>query len=80
MAAVHPRAVIELVRADWGRSDPPETLKTGQAMPAAGFTDTDVGKVLWWNPVGQSGRLMPDEPIECVETYAGNSVPRWTPR
>jgi predicted metal-dependent TIM-barrel fold hydrolase len=46
--------------ADWGKSDPLKTAKTGAAMLAAGFTDDDVDKVLWRNPVafyGQSGRL-----------------------
>lgn len=49
--------------ADWGRSDPLKTLKTGQAMLAAGFSDDDVDKVLWRNPVefyGQSGNLVLD--------------------
>ncbi|MER7503947.1 TatD family hydrolase [Nonomuraea pusilla] len=46
--------------ADWGVSDPLLTLETGKAMLAAGFTDDDVDRVLWRNPVefyGQSGRL-----------------------
>ncbi|MBM7821248.1 putative metal-dependent TIM-barrel fold hydrolase [Cellulosimicrobium cellulans] len=49
--------------ADWGRSDPLKTLKTGRAMLAAGFTEDDVDKVLWRNPVefyGQSGNLVLD--------------------
>ena len=49
--------------ADWGRSDPLKTAKTGQAMLAAGFTDDDVDQVLWRNPVafyGQSGNLVLD--------------------
>jgi predicted metal-dependent TIM-barrel fold hydrolase len=67
--------------ADWGRSDPLKTAKTGKAMLAAGFTEDDVDKVLWRNPVafyGQSGRLDlggPD-PAEPTATYAGNSVLR----
>ena len=49
--------------ADWGRSDPLLTRATGEAMLAAGFTDDDVDRVLWRNPVefyGQSGRLLLD--------------------
>ncbi|WP_265522897.1 TatD family hydrolase [Oerskovia flava] len=49
--------------ADWGRSDPLKTLKTGRAMLAAGFTEDDVDRVLWRNPVefyGQSGNLVLD--------------------
>ena len=47
--------------ADWGKSDPLKTRKTGDAMLAAGFTEDDVDQVLWRNPVefyGQSGRLL----------------------
>ncbi|GAA4713911.1 hypothetical protein APR04_004189 [Promicromonospora umidemergens] len=49
--------------ADWGRSDPLKTAKTGHAMLAAGFSEDDVDKVLWRNPVafyGQSGNLVLD--------------------
>lgn len=49
--------------ADWGRSDPLKTAKTGQAMLAAGFTEDDVDQVLWRNPVAfyeQSGNLVLD--------------------
>ncbi|MEE6274218.1 TatD family hydrolase [Georgenia sp. MJ206] len=68
--------------ADWGRSDPLKTLKTGQAMLAAGFTDDDVDEVLWRNPVafyGQSGRLLLDEETTDAATYEGNSVLRGEP-
>lgn len=72
--------------ADWGRSDPLKTVETGRAMLAAGFTDDDVDRVLWRNPVefyAQSGRLelevepagLPGAP-EPTATYAGNSVLR----
>ena len=51
--------------ADWGRSDP---LLTRAHRPrrcsAAGFSDDDVDRVLWRNPVefyGQSGRLDLDD-------------------
>lgn len=64
--------------ADWGRSDPLKTAKTGAAMLAAGFTDDDVDRILWRNPVefyGQSGRLLLDvAPAEA--TFEGNSVLR----
>src|SRR5690606_17793365 len=52
--------------ADWGRSDPLKTAKTGQAMRDAGFDEDDVDRVLWRNPVafyGQSRRLLLD-PID----------------
>lgn len=66
--------------ADWGRSDPLATLRTGEAMLAAGFTADDVDRVLWRNPVeffGQSGRLLLDPPrAEASATFAGNSVLR----
>jgi uncharacterized protein len=68
--------------ADWGRSDPLKTYKTGLAMLDAGFTESDVDKVLWQNPVefyGQSDRLVLDElpGFEASsETFAGNSVLR----
>nr|BFE52607.1 hypothetical protein GCM10017745_60340 [Saccharothrix mutabilis subsp. capreolus] len=66
--------------ADWGRSDPLKTYKTGLAMLAAGFTDADVDQVLWRNPVefyGQSGRLLLDvEEVGAVHAGTGNSVLR----
>ncbi|PXY27307.1 TatD family hydrolase [Prauserella muralis] len=68
--------------ADWGRSDPLKTYRTGQAMLAGGFTESDVDTVLWRNPVefyGQSGNLMLD-PLEesspTGATFEGNSVLR----
>lgn len=69
--------------ADWGRSDPLKTYRTGEAMLAAGFGEAAVETVLWRNPVdfyGQSGRLNL-EPIPAAEsvdddTFAGNSVLR----
>lgn len=68
--------------ADWGRSDPLKTYKTGLAMLDAGFSESDVDKVLWQNPVefyGQSDRLVLDELpgfAASAETFAGNSVLR----
>ncbi|WP_144126817.1 TatD family hydrolase [Catellatospora sichuanensis] len=64
--------------ADWGKSDPLLTLRTGEAMLAAGFSDDDVDRVLWRNPVefyGQSGRLDLDE-ADTEATFAGNSILR----
>ncbi|WP_155375007.1 TatD family hydrolase [Catellatospora vulcania] len=64
--------------ADWGKSDPLLTLRTGEAMLAAGFSDDDVDRVLWRNPVefyGQSGRLDLDE-ADTGATFAGNSILR----
>jgi predicted metal-dependent TIM-barrel fold hydrolase len=66
--------------ADWGRSDPLTTAATGRAMLAAGFSDDDVDKVLWRNPVefyGQSGRLLLDvTDADTSATFAGNSLLR----
>jgi uncharacterized protein len=59
--------------ADWGRSDPLKTLKTGRAMLAAGFSEDDVDQVLWRNPVefyGQSGNLLLDPVPGFVEGQA----------
>lgn len=66
--------------ADWGRSDPLTTAATGRAMLAAGFSDYDVDKVLWRNPVefyGQSGRLLLDvTDTDTAATFEGNSLLR----
>jgi uncharacterized protein len=66
--------------ADWGRSDPLKTYKTGVAMLAGGFTEEDVERVLWHNPIafyGQSGRLNLDGfAEEPAGTFAGNSILR----
>jgi hypothetical protein len=46
--------------ADWGRSDPLKVPKTGAAMLAAGFSEADVERVLFVNPISfyaQSGRI-----------------------
>lgn len=66
--------------ADWGKSDPLRTKLTADAMLAGGFTDADVEKVLWQNPVdfyGQSGRLDVSE-VDSQPTalFEGNSVLR----
>lgn len=71
--------------ADWGRSDPLLTRTTGEAMLAAGFSDDDVDRVLWRNPVeffGRSGRLLlpADGAVaadaEPTATFEGNSILR----
>jgi predicted metal-dependent TIM-barrel fold hydrolase len=68
--------------ADWGRSDPLKTYKTGLAMLDAGFSESDVDKLLWQNPVefyGQSDRLVLDELpgfAPSAQTFSGNSVLR----
>ena len=66
--------------ADWGRSDPLKTVKTAQAMLDAGFTEEEIDKVVWCNPVeffGQSGRLMLEElRPELEATFEGSSVLR----
>ncbi|KAA1248425.1 hydrolase TatD [Mycobacterium simiae] len=64
--------------ADWGRSDPLKTVKTAKAMLAASFSEDDVDRVMWRNPVefyGQSGqlRLLSDEQQAA---FAGNTINR----
>ncbi|GLX03569.1 TatD family hydrolase [Microbispora sp. NBRC 16548] len=66
--------------ADWGRSDVLKTREVGEAMLAAGFTDDDVDRVLWRNPVafyGRSGRLSLDD-VESGGDYEGNTILRGT--
>ncbi len=69
--------------ADWGRSDPLKVPKTGEAMRAEGFSETDVEKVLFTNPItffAQSGRISLEEmmPIKVDQTrlWEDNSVLR----
>jgi uncharacterized protein len=65
--------------ADWGRSDPLLTRRTGEAMLAGGFTEDEVDHVLWRNPVefyGQSGRLEVSAVNGSEATFAGNSILR----
>lgn len=80
---VGPERILVNSAADWGISDPLTTRRTGEAMLAAGFTEDDVDRVLWRNPVafyGQSGRLMlPDDASPTStreETFQGNSLAR----
>jgi predicted metal-dependent TIM-barrel fold hydrolase len=73
--------------ADWGRSDPLKTARTGQEMLTGGFSDDDVDQVLWRNPVAfyeQSGNLVLDpvpgfsagEPPTPGVEFEGSSVLR----
>jgi len=66
--------------ADWGISDPLKVAKTVAAMQAAGFSEEDVDRLVWLNPVeffGQSGRLeLDDVEYDRAETFAGSSVLR----
>jgi len=74
-----PARVLVNSAADWGRSDPLLTLRTGEAMLAAGFGDDDVDRVLWRNPVefyGQSKRLEPEAAPTGEATFEGNSILR----
>jgi len=50
--------------ADWGKSDPLKVPKLGQLMLASGYSETEVQKVLFENPIefyAQSGRISIDE-------------------
>lgn len=87
MVAILQRRGLERVlvnsAADWGRSDPLTTAATGRAMLEAGFSDDDVDRVLWRNPVefyGQSGRLLLDvadpHSADATATFEGNSLLR----
>ncbi|WP_431837243.1 TatD family hydrolase [Cellulomonas sp. Y8] len=60
--------------ADWGRSDPLKTWRTGMTMLEQGFTEDDVDRVLWRNPVefyGQSGNLV----LDPVPGFVAGEVP-----
>ncbi|GHE63448.1 TatD family hydrolase [Streptomyces longispororuber] len=73
-----PERVLVNSAADWGRSDPLKTREVGDAMLGAGFTEDDVDRVLWRNPVafyGLSNRLVLDVAATDA-THEGNSVLR----
>ncbi|MFI0510775.1 hydrolase TatD, partial [Streptomyces sp. WSLK1-5] len=62
----------------WGRSDPLKTRKVADLMLAEGFSEDDVDRVLWRNPVafyGLSGRLRLDVP-QAQDLHEGNSILR----
>jgi len=70
--------------ADWGQSDPLKVPKTGQAMLDAGFSEDEVEKVLFYNPIefyAQSGRISVEDfntttTIDQTELWEDNSVLR----
>lgn len=70
--------------ADWGQSDPLKVPKTGDAMRAAGFTDTDIETVLFRNPIeyfAQSGQMSLDDfataaAVDQTQSFEDNSVLR----
>ncbi len=69
--------------ADWGRSDPLKVPKTGAAMIAAGFSEAEVEKVLFENPINffaQSGRISLEEmnpkKVDQTKLWEENSVLR----
>lgn len=69
--------------ADWGRSDPLKVPKTATAMAEAGFSEEQIERVLFHNPItffAQSGRMSLDEmspmKIDQTQLWADNSVLR----
>jgi hypothetical protein len=69
--------------ADWGRSDPLKVPKTGELMLASGFSEADVSKVLFENPIAyyaQSGRISIEEmtrpKVDQTQLWEENSVLR----
>lgn len=68
--------------ADWGRSDPLKVRKTADAMFEAGFSEDDVDRVVWRNPVeffAQSGRLDFAISPEAPRSFSGNTLQRGVP-
>jgi len=74
--------------ADWGRSDPLKVPKTGAEMLKAGFSEAEIEKVLFENPINffaQSGRISLEEmtrlKVDQTRLWEENSVLRGqTPR
>jgi predicted metal-dependent TIM-barrel fold hydrolase len=70
---------------DWGRSDPLKVPKTALLMRKKGFSEREIEKVVWDNPVqffAQSGRLdlaELEKPIEATSQFQGNSILRGSP-
>lgn len=69
--------------ADWGQSDPLKVPKTGDAMLAAGFSEAEVEKVLFTNPIeffAQSGQISVEElqpaKIDQTQLWEDSSVLR----
>ncbi|MBU2666096.1 TatD family hydrolase [Actinoplanes bogorensis] len=74
-----PERVLVNSAADWGKSDPLLTVRTAEAMAKDGFSEDDVDRVLWRNPVefyAQSGRLDLSDVTDTGATFAGNSILR----
>lgn len=69
---------------DWGVSDPLSVPKTAEMMLAGGFSEDDVDRVVWGNPVAffaRMGRTSEEEllapPVaDRTETFGGNTVLR----
>ncbi len=67
---------------DWGVSDPLKVAKTVAAMQEAGFSEDDIDKVVWRNPLeffAQSDRLILDdlpEDRDLAATFEGNTLLR----
>ena len=66
---------------DWGVSDPLKVAKTVAAMQEAGFSEDDIDKVVWRNPLeffAQSGRLILDDlgDRDLAATFEGNTLLR----
>ncbi len=79
LAEYGPERVLVNSAADWGRSDPLKTVRTGEAMLRAGFRADDVDRVLWRNPVefyGLGGRLDLGPAAVAGALHEGNSVLR----
>jgi predicted metal-dependent TIM-barrel fold hydrolase len=70
---------------DWGKSDPLKVPKTAALMRQSGFSDEEIEKVVWHNPVeffARGGRLDRDElagpaaPGAPEALYEGNTILR----
>ncbi|MEV6406570.1 hydrolase TatD [Streptomyces bobili] len=78
LRAYGPEQVLVNSAADWGRSDPLGTRRVGDLMLAEGFTEDEVDRGPWCNPVaayGLSGRLNLDVAATDA-THEGNSILR----
>lgn len=69
--------------ADWGKSDPLKVPKTGKAMADSGFSQQEIKKVLFENPINffaQSGKISLDDivrpDIDQTQLYEDNSALR----
>lgn len=66
---------------DWGVSDPLKVRKTADRMAEAGFSEDEIDKLVWRNPVeffAQSGQLILDdiESPDLTATFEGSGVLR----